>query len=118
MRGRKPASISAGTSPVENVPKAPVWLSKEAKAEWRRVAPILVERSVLTEGDLGVLQTYCTAIGTVQQSQRILNIEGLVTIAGKRHPAVGIQNAAMQTARLCATRAWTYARLPIPAGDP
>jgi len=103
MRGRKPASIVAGNSPIESVPKAPVWLSKEAKAEWCRVAPILHASGVLDDTDLGVLQSYCMAIGTMQQAQRLLNKEGLVTEAGKRHPAVGIMNAAQQTMRLCAT---------------
>ncbi|RWF07315.1 MAG: phage terminase small subunit P27 family, partial [Mesorhizobium sp.] len=71
MRGRKPAGIVAGTSPVTKVPPAPTWLSKDAKAEWRRVAPILVnERKVLTEADLGTLESYCIATGTVREAHR------------------------------------------------
>lgn len=102
MRGRKPAGIVAGTSPVTKVPPAPAWLSKDAKAEWRRVAPILVnERKVLTEADLGTLESYCIATGTVREAHRTLNRDGLV-VAGKRHPAFGMMNAAQTTARLCA----------------
>ncbi|RWE55784.1 MAG: phage terminase small subunit P27 family [Mesorhizobium sp.] len=102
MRGRKPAGIVAGTSPVTKVPPAPTWLSKDAKAEWRRVAPILVnERKVLTEADLGTLESYCIATGTVREAHRALNRDGLV-VAGKRHPAFGMMNAAQTTARLCA----------------
>lgn len=101
MRGRKPASISAGSSPVDTVPKAPVYLSKDAKAEWRRVAPILVERRVLTDADLGTLESYCQATGTSREAQRVLNRVGLM-LGDKRHPLCGVQNAAMQTARLCA----------------
>jgi P27 family predicted phage terminase small subunit len=103
MRGRKPASIVNGSSPVTEVPRPPAYLSKDAKAEWRKVVPILVvERQTLTEADLGTLESYCNAIGTMRQAQRIINAEGLVTAAGKRHPAFGIQNTAQTTARLCA----------------
>lgn len=101
MRGRKPAAILGGSSLVDAMPRPPAWLSKDAKAEWKRVAPILVERNVLTDADLGTLESYCTSAGTVAEAQRLMNAEGL-TVAGKRHPAFGIQNAAMTTARLCA----------------
>lgn len=102
MRGRKPSAMVPGSSPVRTVPKAPRWLSKDAQAEWRRVAPILIERGVLTDADLGTLESYCAAMGNVREAQRTLNSEGL-TLNGKRHPAFGIQNAASTTARLCAT---------------
>jgi P27 family predicted phage terminase small subunit len=102
MRGRKPQSIVAGTSPVARVPSPPSWFSKDAKAEWRRVAPILItERRVLTEADLGTLESYCIATGTAREAHRALNRDGLV-IGGKRHPAFGMMNAAQTTARLCA----------------
>ncbi len=102
MRGRKPDTIVTGSSPVLKTPSAPSWLSKDAKAEWRRVAPILVdERKVLTVADLGTLESYCIAIGTTREAHRALNRDGLV-VAGKRHPAFGVMNAAQTTARLCA----------------
>ncbi|MEW9838093.1 phage terminase small subunit P27 family [Mesorhizobium sp. ZMM04-4] len=84
------------------MPNPPAWLSKDAKAEWRRVAPILVdERKVLTEADLGTLESYCIATGTVREAHRTLNHDGLM-IGDKRHPAFGVMNAAQTTARLCA----------------
>lgn len=102
MRGRKPAGIVSGSSPVTTAPNPPSWLSKDAKAEWRRVAPILVdERKVLTEADLGTLESYCIATGTVREAHRTLNRDGLM-LAGKRHPAFGMMNSAQTTARLCA----------------
>jgi P27 family predicted phage terminase small subunit len=103
MRGRKPATIVNGSSPVTEVPRPPSYLPKDAKAEWRKVAPILVvERQTLTEADLATLENYCLAVGTMRAPQRIINAEGLVTAASKRHPAFGIQNAAQTTQRLCA----------------
>ncbi|MFN3362822.1 MAG: phage terminase small subunit P27 family [Allorhizobium sp.] len=94
--------IVTGTAPVLDAPKPPVWMSKDAKAEWRRVAPILIERNVLTDADLGTLESYCAATGTVRDAQRQINRDGLM-LAGKRHPLFGVQNAAMTTQRLCAS---------------
>lgn len=104
MRGRKPAAIITGSSVVTQVPTPPSYFPKAAKAEWRKIAPILInERKTLTEADLGMLESYCLAISNMREAQRILNAEGLVTVAGKRHPAFGILNAAQTTQRLCAT---------------
>src|SRR5690606_36103701 len=92
----------------------PSWLSVEAKKEWRRVMPILVERRILTTADLGSLENYCTAIGQVRDMERHLQEHGhvfesfkerdgeLVSTGLKRNPAVGIQSDAMTRARLLA----------------
>ncbi|MEP9348546.1 phage terminase small subunit P27 family [Xanthobacter sp. KR7-225] len=104
MRGRKPANIKPDVSPVEKVPTAPAWLSKDAKAEWRRVCPILVnERRTLSEADLPTLAAYCAAVGQVQEASRILAKEGLTYSSDsgmpKKHPAVGIRHDAMTQVR-------------------
>ncbi|MDH7795801.1 MULTISPECIES: phage terminase small subunit P27 family [unclassified Beijerinckia] len=96
MRGRKPAVIVTGD--LENLPTPPAWLSKEAKAEWRRVVPILIERRILTDADLAVMAGYCSAVGEIAQASKIIAVEGL-TFEGKtgpkRHPAVGVRNEAL-----------------------
>lgn len=90
-RGLKPSTIAPGTSPVVRVPPAPAYLSSEAKAEWRRVAPILVrERKVLTVADLPTLETYCAHVGMVRQAQEALTTFGLIMQDGKRNPAYGV----------------------------
>ena len=87
-RGLKPSTIVAGTSPVTTVPKAPSYLSKDAKAEWRRVAPILTdERKVLTVADLAALENYVIAVATMRQAHRDVQANGLVLPNGKRNPA-------------------------------
>ncbi len=104
MQGVKPKIIAAKKA-LSSVPKAPSWLSNEAKAEWKRVAPILIDRKTLTDADLGTLESYVTAIGTVRAGQKLINAEGLVIQSpqgAKKHPAVGIVNAAQTTARLTA----------------
>ncbi len=87
-RGLKPSTITPGTSPVVTVPPPPAYLSKDAKAEWRRVAPILtLERKVLTVADMAVLENFVIASGTMREMHRLLQVEGYVLPNGKRHPA-------------------------------
>lgn len=104
MRGTKP-HLSTDPDALADLP-APDWFSKHARAEWQRVMPILTERRILTDADLGGLENYCIAIGTVREMEAHLqehghvlqDIEGLM----KRNPAVGIQSDAMTRARLLA----------------
>ena len=101
-RGVKPSAIVAGTSPVRTVPAPPSYLSRDAKAEWRRVAPILIdERRVLTVADLAVLENFVIASGTMREMHRLLNAEGYVQ-NGKRHPAAGILTSMQQQQLRCA----------------
>lgn len=103
MRGRKPSAIAPGSSPVNDVPAPPAWLSKDAKAEWERVAPILItERRTLTVADLSMLANYCTAVGQVAEAARIIGKEGLTFMSAsgpKKHPAVAIRSDGMTQAR-------------------
>ncbi|EYD73610.1 Phage terminase small subunit [Rubellimicrobium mesophilum DSM 19309] len=67
--------------------------------------PILAERRILTEADLGSLEMFCVAIGTVREMERELQDKGhVITVKGvpKRNPATGIQSDAMTRARLLA----------------
>lgn len=104
MKGRKPQMRSDRNSLLET-PKPPAWLSKDAKAEWRRIMPLLVERRILTDADLGIVEAYCTAIARIREAERTIAKEGATYVSAsgpKRHPAVTLQDAAMKTARLCA----------------
>ena len=104
MRGVKPEA-RADAKALARVPRVPAWLSTHAKAEWKRVAPILVARRVLTDADLGTLEGYCVATGTVRACEVEIARDGVTidTPTGrKRHPATGIQSAALQSARLAA----------------
>jgi P27 family predicted phage terminase small subunit len=98
-RGVKPQMILPASA-VE-IGRPPSWLGKEARAEWRRIAPILNDRKVLTEGDLGTVQSYCVAFGVMVQAQKQINKDGIL-LGGKKHPALGTLNAAQTTMRLAA----------------
>ncbi|WP_316214078.1 phage terminase small subunit P27 family [Bradyrhizobium sp. SZCCHNR2032] len=104
MKGRKP-QLTPDAIGIGTTMKSPSWLSKDAKAEWRRVMPILSARRILTDADLGSLENYCIASGQVREMQRTIKREGSVitTDRGPRaHPAVRIQSDAMTRARLLA----------------
>lgn len=78
MRGRKPSAIAAGSSPVVDIPRPPAWMSRDAKAEWRRIMPSLVDRRILTEPDMGLLESYCVSIGRVREIERQIQADGTI----------------------------------------
>lgn len=103
MKGRKP-KLAADANALAAV-RPPAWLGKHARAEWRKVAPILTARRILTETDLTSLAHYCAAAGLVREAQKIIDREGMVTMTERglrAHPAVRIQSDAMTRARLLA----------------
>lgn len=71
MRGTKPTLV-VDNDAVKTAPAPPAWLSAKAKAEWRRVMPILVDREILTDADLGSLENYCLAQARVRDAERML----------------------------------------------
>src|SRR5690242_8404924 len=71
MRGRKP-DIQNGNDTLSTVPRAPTWLSRDAQAEWRRVMPILVERRILTDADMAMVEAFCVAMGRVRELERLI----------------------------------------------
>jgi P27 family predicted phage terminase small subunit len=93
VRGTKP-HLAADPDGLAAVPRPPAWLGRDAKGEWKRVVPLLVERRILTDGDLGTVANYCNAIGTVRQAQEELARTGLTFVSStgqmKRNPAAGI----------------------------
>jgi len=88
MRGRKPKpthlKVLAGNpgkrplnenepKPRPIAPKCPSWLDREAKKEWKRVAPALERLGLLTEVDGAALAAYCQAYGTWVAAQKKIN---------------------------------------------
>jgi P27 family predicted phage terminase small subunit len=93
MKGAKP-TVKVDKAALMDVPRAPSWLSKEAKAEWRRIMPLLVERKILTEADMGSVESYCVATGRVRQIEALMSASGTV-----EPPLFRMQDKAMQTQR-------------------
>lgn len=94
-RGRKPTTILGGAGTIGDAPRAPSWLSAAAKAEWRRIMPLLVERRILTDADMGSVENYCVAIGRSREIERLFKKAG-----GDIDPKLfRMQDKAIQTAR-------------------
>jgi P27 family predicted phage terminase small subunit len=104
MKGTKPHLV-VDNGAIDRDHKAPSWMSRDAKAEWKRVFPVLRERRILTVADLGALENYCIALGTVREMERTVQTTGHVFESEngpKKHPAVAIQSDAMNRSRLLA----------------
>ena len=104
-RGVKP-NPKTDKAALATAPRAPSWLTTDAKREWQRIMPLLIERKILTEADMGSVENYCIAIGQVREMQAMISKEGAVFTSerGPRaHPAVKIQSDAMTRARLLAS---------------
>lgn len=102
-KGRKPA-LKAIEGGLARVPSPPDWLPVHAAAEWRRVMPHLTERRVLTDADMGTVESYCLAMGQIRQCQAELaaapspwieSAEG----APRPHPAFRVMHTAQTQAR-------------------
>lgn len=56
--------------PPPGLPNCPTHLMKDAKAEWRRMVPILESMGLLSTLDMAALAAYCQAYGRWQQAER------------------------------------------------
>ncbi|WP_323009835.1 phage terminase small subunit P27 family [Paracoccus sp. (in: a-proteobacteria)] len=95
MKGRKP-EIQPNEGVTISVIPCPKWLDKYARAEWSRVFPLLTERRILTDADLGGLENYCIAIGRVRQMEAKIQTEEDPELLLK---FIRVQDKAMATAR-------------------
>lgn len=64
--------------PAPVAPKCPSWISREAKKEWKRVAPQLERLGLLTQMDMVALAGYCEAWATYIEASTYLQEHGLI----------------------------------------
>ena len=69
--GKRPISKRT-PNPRRIEPPMPSFLDKDARREWRRVAPVLVRLGVLTEADGMVFAGYCELVSGLAQVNRAL----------------------------------------------
>lgn len=94
MKGTKPELRQDAAALTELA--APEWLAKDARTEWGRVMPILADRRILTDADLGGLENYCICIGRVRETERLIQSE---TDAEMQLKLIRVQDKAMASAR-------------------
>ena len=104
--GRKPLNNDVKFDTDENIPKPLVHLDREAKKEWKRLAPILHNAGMLTEGDLAAFGAYCSAYSSWRTAEKRLQAKlsengGDITFETDKGyqqqiPEIGIVNQARQ----------------------
>jgi P27 family predicted phage terminase small subunit len=86
-RPLRAADLSEGVHPEVGLPPMPKHLTKEARAEWNRVAPLLLELNLLTKIDRSALERYCRIYGRWQQVERALTAEQSRLLQDKQCPS-------------------------------
>jgi len=101
MRGRKPKPTALHVlngnpskikdlgknepKPVPIAPKCPHWLHKNAKKEWRRIAPQLERLGLLTQVDMAALAMYCEAWAQYRDAIEFIHKKGQVYATWERN---------------------------------
>ena len=62
--------------PGKQAPSCPKWLDKEAKKEWRRLAPKLVQMGVLTDVDMAAFAGYCQSYARWKENEEFISEHG------------------------------------------
>ena len=111
-RGRKPKPTALkklvgnpGKRPLndlEPLPKVtmlrcPNWLEPEARMEWRRLAPVLIDAGILTGADAVPFAGYCQAYARWKEAEQEVSKLGMVYRDGDRirpNPYIAISRAA------------------------
>lgn len=71
-RPLRAADLADGVHPEVGLPPMPTHLAPEARKEWKRISPLLLELNLLTKIDRAALELYCRAYGRLQQVERAL----------------------------------------------
>lgn len=86
-RPLRAADLADGVHPEVGLPPMPKNLCKEARSEWRRITPLLLELNLLTKIDRAAIERYCRIYGRWQQVERALNAAQNQAIAAGRDPS-------------------------------
>jgi P27 family predicted phage terminase small subunit len=100
--GKRPLK-GDNAKPRSVAPDCPDWLSAEAKAEWKRLAPELERLGLLTVLDRAAFSCYCQSFGHWVQAQAVLREHGTmyVTASGRvrERPEVSIAESSLKLMR-------------------
>jgi len=103
-RGHRP--IPDVLQPEQVKPRAPTWLDKLAKKEWRRITDALGKVGLVTEIDLGMLEAYCSSYSKWRQAAEkatitLVGMNGGKTVAP--NPYINIELKYLREMRAVAT---------------
>lgn len=69
-KGKLAALLDETIRPTVEIPAPPKTLSKEARAEWERIAPHLASLGLVSQIDRAALTAYCTAWGDYEWAEK------------------------------------------------
>ena len=91
---RKDRINNAEPVPGSGAVTPPEWLDADARAQWTRLAPDLIDKGVLKPWDAAAFGLWCDAAARHAEAAQIIAEEGVIAIGlhgGKvKHPAVSI----------------------------
>ena len=100
--GKRPLKGN-NAKPRSVAPDCPDWLSAEAKAEWKRLAPELERLGLLTVLDRAAFSCYCQSFAHWVQAQRVLRERGTMYVTGsgrvRERPEVAIAGSSLKLMR-------------------
>lgn len=73
--GKRPLRAKVAAAPASAV-SCPAWLTGEARAEWRRLAPPLTKAGLLTPLDRSAFATYCESFASWKQCLHVVEVNG------------------------------------------
>ena len=75
--GKRPLPTNE-PKPTPTAPRCPTWLHKDAKKEWKRVAPELDKLGLLTTIDMAALAGYCESFAQYKEAIEFIHKHGPV----------------------------------------
>lgn len=83
--GKRPLNTKE-PEPEIQAPDCPAFLDATARAEWRRIVPLLLELEVLTQIDQAALAAYCQSFSNWQRAERALRKGTSYKSKGRQYP--------------------------------
>ena len=71
--GKRALNLSDGVNPMHQIPSAPKQLGVEARKEWKRITPELLDLGLITGLDRAALALYCQAVGRLAELETAFN---------------------------------------------
>jgi P27 family predicted phage terminase small subunit len=80
--GKRSLNLADGINPRIEVPSTPKHLGQEARREWKRITPLLVELGLVSGLDRAALALYCQAVGRLSELETSFNgtVDRLVSV--------------------------------------
>lgn len=71
--GKRVLDMSDGINPMNQIPSVPKHLGIEARKEWKRITPELLDLGLITGLDRAALALYCQAVGRLSELETAFN---------------------------------------------